>query len=453
MWQVLGENWFWLALQVLLVALSGFSSATETALFSLTPEDRVQIGRRDSIFSRAALRLYKDREQLIVSLLTFNMFVNVGYFTLGHSLSLMLANRIQAEGWMSYTWAWSAMQFILLQGLLLFGEVLPKLFAVRLNRAVAEATSLPFFALHRGLVIIGANHLLQGVTRLVERLLPVGSATEHGLDADELREAVNRTAGLTNEEKQRMRALFSLSMLKVSAILTPRVDVLFARVGMTIEQALDFAVLHALRVLPVKGASSDEIPGVVYIHDLLSHKDRTQKIDGIVRPCMFFPEVASVESFIVAMRESHSNFAIIVDEFGSTAGVASLDDAIELVLGEFEDEYAAASIGWQEQQGRIRIDGSCPLHKFRERLEHRGTLADIDWSQMDIPDIDTVGGFVQHKTGRTPEVGQSIFWHNLVFRVLRVSNNRIRLLEVRLPGAAASGRYKSQAFGVPGGRS
>ncbi|HTL52038.1 MAG TPA: CNNM domain-containing protein [Planctomycetota bacterium] len=459
MLHLIADNGVWLALQAVLVIASGLTSGTETAIFSLTDEDRVQLERTPTLFTRAVLRLYEQRDRLIVTLLTINMSVNISYFAIVHKLTGDFATGLVQEhllgSWLTYATAWSLLESFGLVVLLVFGEVVPKLFASGRYRAFAEVTALPYSWLHSGLILIGVTPLLRGITRWLEAKLPMPAAQpgEHGLDADEIREAVNRTAGLSNEDKQRLRALFSLSYLKVSAILVPRVDVLFARAGMPIEQALDLAVLHAVRVLPVKGQSSDDIRGAVYLHDMLFHQDKTRPVDEIVRPCMFFPEVASVESFITALGQANTNFAVIVDEYGGASGVASLDDALELVLGEFEDENAALSVGWQEAQGKVRLDGGFPLHQFRERLEGRAALVNVDWSQMDLPDVDTVGGFMQHKTGKSPEVGQSVFWQNLVFRVLSVHQNRIRLMEVRLPGAAMSGRYKSQAFNLPGGRS
>ncbi|MGH7145150.1 MAG: hemolysin family protein [Planctomycetota bacterium] len=455
MWQVIGANWWWLGLQAILVATSGLTAGTETAIFSLTAEDRVQLDRKAGMFARAAVKLYHDRDRLIVSLLTINMFVNLGYFAIMQRLAPLLAQAAQSDGWMGSRAAWWLVQLLGLQGILVFGEVVPKLFASRRNRAFAESTAVPYLMAHRAFCVTGMNRVLNLLTRRLESFVSIESAGgEEGLSVDDLREAVNRTAGLGAEDKQRLRALFSLSFLKVSAILMPRVDVLFARAGMTIDQALDVAVLHGLRVLPVKGESSDDIRGAVYIHDLLAHANRGEPVEAVLRPCIFLPEVASVESFILALRAAGENFAIIVDEFGGTSGVASLEDAIELVLGEFEDEYAGAALGWQETQGRIRLDGGCPLHKFRERLEGRPALSEVDWAQIDLPDVETVGGFVQQRTGKSPEVGQAIVWQRMVFRVLRVSNNRIRLLEVRLPGSSLSGRYKSQALALPlpGGR-
>lgn len=399
-----------LVVLALLLVCSGAISASETALFSLGRRERERAGP-------LAVRLLETPRELLVSLLLANLVVNILYFA--------FADRLTTEGGLS-SWVGGVAALV---PLLLFGEVLPKSLGLSARVPVARACA----PLARLVV-----HALAPARRVLVRTLEsagrvVAPRDEGELSTEELAGALERagSAGLLHgAEADMLSEVVELRSIRVREIMTPRVDALWLeRDGTNLATVVDAALARRLAWLPVVDGGPDAVVGTVVVRDLLLHPERP--IDELVAPVPFVPEVASALHLLRLFRERGTSEAVCVDEWGGSAGVVTIEQVFEEIVGdlrsegESKEEYAVVPLG----EGRFRVPGG---YSVRDWNEHFG--------QRVLPvEFETVGGLVAALLGRIPRSGDEVRLGELELKVHAVRGRRVLAVDVGTARRAEEG--------------
>lgn len=402
----------WLFLGLLLV-LSGFFSASETALFSLTAEDREAAQPR-------VRRLLAAPRELLLSILLSNLVVNLLFFS---SASRVLSE-VAGQGAL-VTFATP------LLSILLVGEILPKTLALRMPGPLSDLASVPLTFVVA--VLAPVRLVVGGVIDVAHKALGEASQPERGITTEALAEVLERSAHegvLEPGEAGLLAEIVELESLRVREIMTPRVDMLAIDLaGTDAERATTIREATGRRLgwLPVIRESADRVEGFVKLRDLL--KDTERPLEQIVMPVKFVPEVASVLSALSSLRDDRAGEAIVVDEWGGTAGIVSLEDIFEELVGELRVEgEALEKLVVPLGEGRFRVSGGISIREWNEEFG----------AEVVPTEFETVAGFVIALLGRIPRAGDRVVVGGLVMEVHEVRGRRILTVDMYVEEGSVS---------------
>ena len=417
-----------IALLFLLVVLSGIFSGSETVLFALSPAQLRKQAASSNPFRRLAVRLMKHPKRTLTTILVGNTTVNVLLFAASYVLFRGLA--AQAGAWiMPVAGVVSVMLVVVV------GEVVPKVVGVTLapRLAPASATVVHFSGyllapLGRGLDLL----VLEPLTRLIfgrpSRHAPVASHLSTG-ELKTLLE-MSRQRGLINRvEDIYLREVIDLSKIHVSDIMVPRVEVEMFDVNGDPDELREVMRRTRLTKIPVYEDSIDNIVGLVYAKILFFEPDKSLR--ELVSPVRFVPEVISGEQLLLHFRRTKSQLAIAVDEYGGMAGLVTLEDVLEEIVGEIaapEDEESTPEIE-QVSETEYNISGQLSVHYWVELFGIGGLTERVA----------TVAGLVTARLGRPAQIGESVTIGNVRLTVAAADGPRIERLRLRLLGELGAG--------------
>lgn len=393
--------WLWPVLAGLLLC-SGLCSASETALFSLTPQERAR--------ARRSVQVLLERPQdLLVAVLLANLVVNILYF----AFSARLVVRTEAYGDLIHVLG-------VLVVLLIFGEILPKTLGLGARLWIAPAVAGPL-----RLIVGVVGPLRRGLGRVLEfaaRAAGAHQADEDRLTAEELAEVLERAAdrgALVGTEADLLPEVIELRGVRVREIMVPRVDaMLLEQDGGNREALVLRALTQRVSWLPVIGEGPDDVLGRVRVRDLVLHPG--EPISTRLEPVFFVPEVASVLDLLQSLRERSATEAVVVDEWGGTAGIVTLEDVFEQLLGDLRVEGEPRERAVIPQgEGVFRIAGGLSVRDFNDAFGHRVVPLEFE----------TVGGFVTALLGRIPRTGDRVRYGRLVLEVQDARRRRVQWVD------------------------
>jgi magnesium and cobalt exporter, CNNM family len=416
-----------LALELLgvavLILLNGFFVAAEYGLVTARRTRMVELHHQGNRRARAVLRITGDPPQFIAAMQLGVTLTSLGIGALGeHALSK------EFDQWMSTVLAILIAYAILTFFHVVIGELVPKGVALGHPEGTALTVAAPvraFFTLFKPL-IWGLRRATDGVLRLLGLESP--GAERDPLSEAELRMLLSRSSQegeIEHEEQQMIDKVFVFGDKDAADVMVPRPEVVAVSIALPPEQALAAVLESPYTRYPVYREDLDDVIGVLHIRDLFSAMhDRglaSVQLQELLRAPFIVPETKDLATLLQDFRRTNNHFAIVVDEYGGMAGICTLEDLLEEIVGEIEDEFDVA----EEQIEQIdddtyRLDGMFPIDEFNSRF---GT---------DLPDEDfhTVGGFVFGQLGRAPEVGDDVSYDGLQFDVLEVEGSRIEKMAV-----------------------
>ncbi|HCF94215.1 MAG TPA: hypothetical protein DEW46_04070 [Verrucomicrobia bacterium] len=407
------DVWIDVGLMVLCLFLSGFFSGAETALFSLSQIHIERIGLRFPRRQKMVERLLSDPARLLATILLGNTLVNVIASSMGYRLAAYFGTGFAAP---------LAIPFTTLL-ILIFGEIVPKIAAVQHNQAFAGWTAYLISMLSYAFTPIGnfLNRLAEGMAHWTG----LGGRSESAtLSDDEYRSIfsiVEEEGVLHNSEAELIRNVFELSEQNAADVMVPRVDM----VGIDLQSG-DESALRALakrarhRRLPVFDGGPDHVVGILSVRSLLL--DEGVSIRAAIRPPEFVPETITLDILLARMQGRRESMAIVVDEYGGTAGLVTLEDVLEEVVGEILDEFDREEPAIRaEGPGIFRVDGGVHLDDFNDAFG----------SDMQAEGVDTIGGLFAAFLGRVPAQGDRLEIQGFRLQALRVRGHRLKMLLVQ----------------------
>ena len=431
MLSVLAEFPFHLLAMALLLGASAFFSGAETAMFNLSREQLRRFRLSRSPFRRVAAHLMDEPRRVLVTVLAGNMTVNVAFFVMG----VMLMRRIgvrQSDAIGTWRFVIGTLTPLLV---IVFGEVTPKSVAATMPGRLAPVAGLPLMVL--GYVVLPVRLLLgYAVVVPLTRLITGGRRQERGFVTTEELQAIVEVAEnegtVSSTESDMLADILELGQMSVREVMTPRVEIVACDVRTPTSGVLPvFKRSMKTKILVYEGRM-DNVVGVVYAKTALLNPEAP--LADLVRPVHYVPETKTVESLLKMFRSRRIQFAVVVDEYGGLAGLVTLEDCLEEIVGEIEDETDRPSA-----EPVQRLSGSQYLLA--------GNLSIRSWEDlfnMDLPEgggrYSTVAGFVTSLLGRLPQCGDTARYRNLEFCVDQVSRRRVTRVRLRLlPGDDAPG--------------
>lgn len=410
---------FMLALLPALLVLSGFFSGSETALFSMTETERIHLRRQGSLAARAIESLLSNQRMLLITVLLGNMVVNVLYFVLSSVLMMRLETGLLGGVLIAVG---------SLLGIVLLGEVLPKMLANAQRTMFASFAAPVLLTLHN--IITPLRIALDKLVVTPLSRLTAPRRTPPQLDEEELTALleISSQQGVIDVDEQRiLRDVFALGRLRVRDVMTPRVRMQAVRITATREEVIELVRETHLTRLPVYANDLDHIVGVLHVKEyLLDARGRNLPIRRAMNRPRFVPLVARLDQLLDHLRSTKSKFAVVVDEFGGTAGVVALEDVVERLVGdiaageeiELTPTRLIAPNTWQ-------VDGDMSVHDWAEAFGQ----------QLVSPRVATLGGLIVDHLGRAPEVGDVVTLGNLRLEVMEVDKARVTFAKLTLTNA------------------
>jgi len=416
-------SWHFLFMLALLCA-SAFFSGSETALFNLSRDQLRRFRASRSAFQRLAARLMDDPRRLLVTVLFGNMTVNTAFF----ATSVMLIPDFERLDPARATLWRYAITIVAPLVVIVFGEVVPKAVAVTMPARLAPLAGPVLAVLERvvmpirlvlGTVFIGPlERLITGPPRPRERTL---------LTTDELQEIVEvaaREGAVSPDESDMLTEVLELAETKVREVMVPRVEMTACDVATPTAQVLDRFRRAGHTKIVVYEDEIDQVRGVVYAKT--AFLNATRPLAELVRPVHFVPVMKTVESLLKEFRARKIQFALVVDEYGGLAGLVTLEDCLEAIVGSIGDETDQPE---PEPVRRVSdaeylLDGDLSVRSWADLFE------------QDLPAragrYATVAGLVTWLLGRVPRMGDSVRWRNLEFAVEEVRSRRVTRVRLRL---------------------
>jgi len=433
-----GNPVFDLVVVIVLILVGGFFAASEIALITAKRHRLQQLAEDGNGAARTAARLTEDPSRFLATIqiaITFLGFLAgaVGAVAFSSGLADLIDEiplaPIQEA---SDTIAFVVMTLVIALASIVVGELVPKTLALNFPERLALFVARPIGLLQTLLLPI-----VWGVTRLsaiLVRLMGGKEKPQGGyLSTEELKmlvETGSREGGIEEEEKEMIHGVIELGDKRVHEVMIPRIGIRAVNVDDTLDEVLDMIVRAGHSRLPVFEESLDNIVGILYAKDLLPYLKGNGLGNGeidirsLVRPPVYVPESKPVDDLLHEMQVAKRHIAIVVDEYGGTAGLVTMEDVVEEIVGEIQDEYDSEDpmvedVSSDEVEA-YRLDGRVSMDDLRDLFE----LSDDDEPDEDA--YDTVGGFVVHRVGRIPLPGAEIpFRDGIVIRVDTAEPRRV----------------------------
>lgn len=401
---------------ILLLFLSAVFSGSEVAYFSLTPADFNALkGKKGS----KTLQNISQPELLLATLLVSNNLVNVAIVILSTFLTLSVFDFSQAP-LLGFLFQTVLITFILL----LFGEILPKILASNRSMQFAERFS-PFIS---SLIL-----LFKPLTRLLIKSSMVISrrmASPQKISIDELGDAIELTANGLAEERQILEGIVSFTNTIVSEIMKPRLDVVALDYNSSYSKLKEVVLESGYSRIPIYNDSFDDIKGILYVKDLIPHidKDNTFSWQTLIRPPYFVPESKRINDLLAEFQRKHIHMAIVVDEYGGTSGIITLEDILEEIVGEIADESD------EEEKFYTKIDDRNYIFEAKTMLNDFCKVVGCDDDIFDDirGEAETIAGLILENTGQIPKVNEVVRCKQFSFTVDAVDKRRIKRVKVNI---------------------
>ncbi len=415
-----------LGILVLLLIGSALVSGSEVAFFSLKPHDVESLKNDNKTAYESLTDLLDHPNTLLATILIANNFINVGIVI----LSSYITNEsfdFSSSPTLGFVIQVVAITFLIL----FFGEVLPKVYANRRAITFSAYMSRPMFFLRW--LFRPFSRLLVRSSRLIEKRLQ--SKTEN-LSVDDLSQALELTndEDTTDEEQKILQGIVNFGNTNVKQIMKPRMDVVCVDVEWNYHKVLDTILDSGYSRIPAYEENFDKVKGVLYIKDLLPHVEGEEefKWQELLRDPFFVPENKKIDDLLKEFQERKIHLAVVVDEFGGTSGIITLEDVIEEIVGDISDEFDDEELVYSKLDEKNYVfEGKIHLKDFFKVLK-----IDEEIFEDAIGDADTLAGFLLEVAGKFPEKSEEIQFKNYLFKVESLDGRRIKRIKVTIADEA-----------------
>lgn len=410
--------WIALALGCLLLLASGYMSSSEVAFFSLSPSELDEVRSSEDDIDKTLYGLISDPERLLATILIGNNLVNIAIVVLmGYSFSLIFDFTLfPVVGFILQT-------VVLTLLLLLFGEIVPKIYAQAQPLSFSRFSSRYMYGLQR--ILTPLSSILINSTQLITKRM---QRKKYDISIDDISQAVDLLGEKQGEQTALFEEIISFHGKTASEIMVPRIDMLDIDISWDYAKVLSFALECGYSRLPVYSGSQDNIKGVVYIKDLIPHKNQDSSFEwqALMRPAYFVPENKPLDDLFEELRVSKIHMAIVVDEYGGTSGLVTMEDILEEIVGDISDEYDEEELPYTRlSDGSYLFEAKTPLGDVFRYLDlEPGIFGKSE------EEVDTLGGLyleIKQDLPRPNDVVYAADW-----RLKVVDLEKFRIITIQL---------------------
>lgn len=400
---------------------SAMVSAAEVALFSLTSKDLNALAAEDSIKANVITKLLQRPKKLLATILIANNFSHIGvviiFSFVGTSLFSAIVNPI-----LKFTTEVILVTFLIL----LFGEVLPKVYASRNNLKFSKFIARPLLVLDQLLSPVSLP--MRAITVFLHEKL---GKQKTNISVDQLSQALELTStdDTSSEEQKILEGIVSFGNTDTKQVMSPRIDVFAIEIEETFAEIYPKIVDKGYSRIPVYRESIDHIEGILFVKDLLPHLHKKEfDWKKLMREPFFVPENKKLDDLLKDFQRLKSHLAVVVDEYGGTSGLVSLEDVIEEIVGDISDEFDDENISYSQiDEKNFLFEGKINLKDFYRIVE-----VDEAAFESNKGEAETLAGFLLEILKNFPKKGQKIHFSTVYFTIEVVDKKRIKQIKVTL---------------------
>lgn len=406
---------------IILIICSAYTSGTEVALFSLTPHDLDKINGENPKKGKLIASLLEKPKKLLATIVIANTFFNIAVIILFFRLTGNLFVSI-----ISPYLKFGLEVFLVTFCILLFSEVIPKLNAARDSTKFCKKTVYPLYFLYKVLSPISVP--MREITLAMHKKF---GSQKSNFSIDQLSQALELTdyGDATQEEQKILEGIVSFGNTDVKQVMCPRIDIFALEITETFSEIFLKIVDKGFSRIPVYRDNIDQIEGVLFIKDLIPHIDKQDfNWQGIIREPFFVPENKKLDNLLKEFQGMKNHLAIVVDEYGGTSGLISLEDILEEIVGDISDEFDDEDIIYS------KIDDKNFLFEGKVNLKDFYRVTDVNEEVFEEAkgEAETLGGFLLEISGNFPKKGQKITFNGNIFTVESIDKRRIKQIKVTL---------------------
>jgi magnesium and cobalt exporter, CNNM family len=399
--------------------MSAFFSGSEVALFSLDKKQIHALKAQKSVLNNYIINLLENPRRLLVTILLGNTIFNVLATILSVSLALQLAEKYNY----SIELVLLAQIIILTIFILIIGEITPKLFA---SKSPVTFSKLVGFPLYWTSILIYpiAKILTDSIKFFVSKLKIDSSKTAlRTSEIADLADIGKEHGSLEEDEHELIHGLVDFKSIVTREVMTPRVDIISISIDSSFDGVIKVITDSGHSRIPIHEDGLDNIIGILYAKDILNFlgnedAEKNFNLKSISREALFIPETKLINELLKEFQEKNMHIGIVVDEYGGTAGLVSLEDILEEIVGEIQDEYD------DEDKEIIKINDDKYIFLGKVDIDEVSELLGDEFQNEDS-DYETIGGFIFHQAGSIPEKGYNFDYNKYNFNVLEIENNRV----------------------------
>ena len=416
------STWAWVALacSIFLLLCSALASASEIAFFSLTPHQLAEIAEERRTSDSLIMQLRERGDRLLATILILNNLVNVGVIMLLNFFFMNWLHFAHGSEWLEFLLLTVLLTFLLL----LFGEIMPKIYSTHHSLSFCRFVAPIFIVAEK--VFYPISSILMLSKAFTDRIV---SFETESLTVDDLEKAMELTDKREiAQESQMLQGIIRCGGEMAREVMTPRVDMVDLDIKTPFPQVIQCIVENNYSRIPVYQGTADNIQGVLYIKDLLPHlqKPATFKWQSLIRPPYFVPETKMIDDLLRDFQQNKVHMAIVVDEFGGTSGIVTMEDIIEEIVGEIDDEYD------DDEKSYHRLNQNTYIFQAKTLLTDFYRILGIDddlFSEVE-GDADTLAGLLLELKGEFPALHERLTYHNYTFEVMEMDERRIVSIKV-----------------------
>ena len=410
-------------LLLLLLLSSALVSGSDVAFFSLSPSYVKEAVNATTRPLRILAHLRKNPRRLLAIILLLNNLINIATVLLFASMTSLFFETISHPG----------IRFLAEVGLitsvvLLFGEILPKIYANKNPEGFAKRMSVPIYLLDK-YVFFALTYPMSYLTFILQKRL---GKTSSNISVDHLSQALEMTddSETTKDEQKILKGIVTFGNTDTKQVMCPRIDVFALDEETSFTQVVSQIVSKGFSRVPVYRETIDTVIWVLYVKDLLPHFDKTNyEWTQLMREPYFVPENKKLDDLLQEFQVKRIHLAVVVDEYGGTSGVISLEDVIEQIVGDITDEFDETDISYSKLNDTTFVfDGKTSLQDFYAVTK----LSNNDDFEHNKGESETVAGFLLEQLGSFPKVNTVFRFKNIVFTIEAVDRKRIKQIKVQL---------------------
>ncbi len=413
---------------LLLLLFSGLISGAEVALFGLTTTDLIEMGESGSSKGNLINKLLEKPKKLLATILIANNAINIGIVLLFSSIGDTLFSNVKQVlfGFVSVRFILEVVVATFL--ILMFGEILPKIYANRNRQQFAQFMALPINFL--GKLFYPLSMPMRSATIFLQEKL---GRKKSNFGVDHLTQALELTSegDTTKEEQKILEGIVSFGNTDTKQVMRPRIDIFALNEQMKFLEVLDEIKKNGFSRIPVFSENMDNVLGVLYVKDLLPYIDRKSfNWMKLIREPYFVPENKKLDDLLLEFQEKKKHLAIVVDEYGGTSGIVTLEDIIEEIVGDISDEFDDEDLIFSKlDEHNYVFEGKTTLKDFYRvvKIEEEGLF------EEQKGESETIAGFVLEIARSFPKRGEKVHFENYEFVVESLDKKRLKQIKVTLP--------------------
>ena len=403
---------------MLLLMGSAMISGSEIAFFSLSPHDLNELEKKGSNSSRLVLKMLNNQDKLLATIVVTNNFVNIAIVILATLITDLLIDFSGAPA-LGFVFKVIVITFLLL----LFGEILPKLYANNKPMRFSLFMARPLLLL-QGIVSPVSMLLIKSGAFIYRRV----SRKKENISINDLSHALDITSTSLKEDKRILKGIINFGNKDVTEVMKPRIDIVAADLSTGMNKLISTIIESGYSRIPVFAETFDDVRGILYVKDLLPHHQKGDSFrwQTLIRPPYFVPETKKINDLLKEFQTQKIHLAVVVDEYGGTTGIVTMEDILEEVIGEISDEYDLEELYFSKLDDRNYIfEGKTPLNDFYKILNLNQDVFDEIRGEAD-----TLAGLILEYEGEIPEKNKKIIYKEFEFKIESADNRRIK--QIRL---------------------